>query len=206
MDSYFVKDNQGEKGPFTFEELTDGRLEPNDLIRTAFSNWTKASDMPDFVEYFRYEGYYFPTETNLASFSIRVLAYLIDVFLLSLMLAIGLGVYLGSQHTQVDYQEYLLANLKFVQLYIYPPLHIIYFALLTASPLGGSLGQVACRLIIVDNDGRKPSFGKALSRSIGKFVSNFFFGIGFLVALGTDYKQALHDLVAKTYVVRKDVY
>jgi uncharacterized RDD family membrane protein YckC len=213
MDNYFVKDDKGEKGPFTFDELTDGRLEPNDLVRTPLTNWTKASDMPELIEYFRYEGYYFPTLDNLAGFGIRLLAFLIDYFIVTALLRIELGVFadylpvdkvskfaFGHTISPADVPDLLIIQGLVAATFF------IYNLVCYLTPLSATLGQYACRLVVVNEDGEKLSFGKALVRSIGKLISTLFFGVGFWMVLFTEYKQGLHDKLAKTYVLRKDVF
>jgi len=212
MDSFFVKDNDEEKGPFTFDELTDGRLEPDDLVRTPFSKWEKASEMADFAEYFRYEGYYFATEDNLAGFGYRVLAFIVDYFIISMLLRIEFSllssylpvnklnnISLNQPISPADLKDVLiLQGVFFATVWLY---NLICFV----TPLSATLGQVLFKLIVVDQNGLKLNFGKALLRSFGKVVSFLFCGAGFLLVLFGGYNQALHDRLAKTYVLRKDI-
>jgi uncharacterized RDD family membrane protein YckC len=212
MDRFFVKDNDGEKGPFTFEELTDGRLEPDDMVRTPFSNWTKASDILDFAEYFRYEGYYFPTESNLAGFGYRLLAFIVDYFVISMILRLEFSLLRGYLPVEKlnnislshpinpsDVKDVLiLQGVFFVTVWLYNLICLV-------TPLSATLGQVLFKLIVVDQEGLKMSFGRALLRSFVKMISIIFCFVGFLLALFGDYNQAVHDRVAKTYVLRKDV-
>lgn len=205
MDEFFVKVNDEEKGPFTFDELTDGRLEPHDLVRTPMTGWEKASDIPDFSEYFRYEGYYFPTQDNLASFGLRLVAFLIDHVIISMFLGIGFAVfsdYLPFDVKSFDVQE--PATMRFVQ-ELYAITLVVYNIALGLSPLSSTLGQRACRLIIVDAEGNKITFLKSLIRGAGKFLSLGFYGLGFVSILFSAKRQAFHDAIAKTYVIRRDI-
>ncbi len=212
MDSFFVKDNDGEKGPFTFEELTDGRLEPNDLVRTPFSNWTKASDILDFAEYFRYEGYYFPTEANLAGFGYRLLAFIVDYFIIGMIVRLVFSLLNGylplEKLSSININQPIstsdLKNVLIIDGIVLATIWL-YNLICFATPLSATLGQVLFKLIVVDEDGLKVSFGRALLRSFGKIVSIVFCFTGFLLALFGDYNQALHDKLAKTYVLRKDI-
>ena len=206
MDEFFVKDGEEEKGPFTFEELTDGRLEPNDLVRTAFTGWEKASDLPDFTEYFQYEGYYFPTENNLAGFGIRLLAYIIDYIILVIVIVIGFLVAGNSFNYNLQTFDVQDEHSREVLQSIVAAAFVLYNLVLYVSPLSGTFGQTLCKLIIVDADGKKLTFLKALIRSVGKLLSLAFFGVGFLGIFFSKYKQAFHDVFAKTYVIKKDVY
>ena len=82
---------------------------------------------------------------------------------------------------------------------------IVYNMIGEASPMRGSLGKRICRLAVVDADGQGLTVLNALVRSFGRVVSLFFSGIGFVSIFFTEHKQALHDLVAKTYVIRRNV-
>ncbi|WP_345948476.1 MULTISPECIES: RDD family protein [unclassified Mucilaginibacter] len=204
MDNFYVKDNDGEKGPFTFEELTDGRLEPNDMVRTDFTSWEKASDILDFAEYFRYEGYYFATETNLASFWIRLLAFIIDHVIVSFLIGFGFVLFadylpfsINTFNIEEPHTRDLVQRIYLITLFVYN-------LLLCALPLSSTLGQALCRLVIVDGEGRKINPLKAMIRSAAKIFSFLFCGAGFWSVLFMQHKQGIHDMLAKTYVIRKD--
>ncbi|QJD95097.1 RDD family protein [Mucilaginibacter robiniae] len=206
MDNFYIQENGEQLGPFSFDELTDRGLEPDTPVRINEGKWEKAADMSDFLEYFRYYGYYFPTEANLAGFGIRLLAYIIDYFTMVVILIIGITIYASITAPNVQLDDFIVKNQQFFQVAVAPIFMIVYFTLTAASPLSSSLGQAAFKLIIVDQNGRKVTFLRALGRGFGKFLSGFFFGVGFLGIFFSQYKQAFHDVMAKTYVIRKDVY
>jgi len=54
----------------------------------------------------------------------------------------------------------------------------------------------------VDIDGAGLTYLNALLRSLGKAISIFLFYIGFLSIFFTEHRQALHDQLARTYVVK----
>jgi uncharacterized RDD family membrane protein YckC len=80
---------------------------------------------------------------------------------------------------------------------------VLYFTLMESSKYQASLGKLALGLVVVDLEGNRLDFGKALLRNIGKLVSTFIFFIGYIMAAFTDKKQALHDLIASTLVIKK---
>ena len=57
---------------------------------------------------------------------------------------------------------------------------------------------------MTDLDGKRIGFGQATGRHFGKIISALPFGVGFIMAGFTEKKQALHDLMAGTLVVRRD--
>ncbi len=81
-------------------------------------------------------------------------------------------------------------------------LPLLYFTLLESSRWQATIGKRVCHLRVTGLDGGRISFWRALGRYAGKFVSAFILGIGFMMAGWTARKQALHDLMAETLVVR----
>jgi len=76
----------------------------------------------------------------------------------------------------------------------------VYFAGQEASPWQATLGKKAMGLIVVDREGARCGFGTTTLRFLVKnFVSPIFL-LGFLMVLFTEHKQALHDMVAGTFV------
>lgn len=205
MDEFFVKVNGEEKGPFTFEELTDGRLEPNDMVRTELTTWEKASDIADFAEYFRYEGYYFPTEANLAGFGIRLLAFLIDHVAISFILGIGLSVFSNYVPFKIESLDMKNTAIMLWIQQVYVIALVIYNFIFYVLPLSSTPGQYLCKLIIVDADGKKINLVKSVIRSAGKLLSVGLYGLGTIAIFFSPHRQALHDMLAKTYVVRRDM-
>ena len=80
----------------------------------------------------------------------------------------------------------------------------LYFALLESSKLQGTLGKAALNIRVTDLDGRRISFGRATGRHFGKWLSGVILMIGYLIQPFTRRRQALHDLLAGTLVVRRD--
>jgi uncharacterized RDD family membrane protein YckC len=52
-------------------------------------------------------------------------------------------------------------------------------------------------------DGGRISFARATGRHFAKYISAFLLGIGFIMAAFTAKKQALHDMIAETLVVKR---
>ncbi|WP_249506865.1 RDD family protein [Paenibacillus polymyxa] len=65
------------------------------------------------------------------------------------------------------------------------------------------MGKLALGIVVVDEFNQKLSFGRASARYWSKIVSSIILWIGFIMAGFTARKQALHDLIARTYVVDK---
>lgn len=68
---------------------------------------------------------------------------------------------------------------------------------------GQTPGKMALRLQVICCDGNAVDFGRALRRElVGKTLSLLLFGAGFFQAAFDERKQALHDRLAETYVIK----
>jgi uncharacterized RDD family membrane protein YckC len=80
---------------------------------------------------------------------------------------------------------------------------ILYHSLMESSGKQGSVGKMVLGLKVTDLNGGKLDFVKALIRNAGKIVSYLILLIGYIMAGFTEKKQALHDMIASTLVVKK---
>lgn len=79
----------------------------------------------------------------------------------------------------------------------------LIYALFEISRFQGTPGKIIGGIKVVDEHGNKLTFWRAFGRNASKAISIIIIFIGFLMALFTDRKQALHDMIAKTYVIKK---
>lgn len=79
----------------------------------------------------------------------------------------------------------------------------LYYASFESSKLQATPGKMALGIAVTDYDGEMISFGKATARYFSKTISAFILLIGYIMAAFTERKQALHDLIAGTLVVRR---
>jgi uncharacterized RDD family membrane protein YckC len=80
----------------------------------------------------------------------------------------------------------------------------LYFAGMESSDRQATFGKAAMSLRVTDLEGRRLSFGHATGRFFAKIISGLIpLGIGYIMAGFTEKKQALHDMVAGTLVLRK---
>ena len=82
-------------------------------------------------------------------------------------------------------------------------LQVLYFSFMESSKYQGTVGKMALGLIVTDANGAKLDFTKALIRNLGKIISSMILFIGYIMAGFTEKKQALHDMIASTLVVKK---
>jgi len=81
----------------------------------------------------------------------------------------------------------------------------LYFALQESSATQATLGKRAMGIKVTDERGGRISFARATGRFFGKILSALVANIGFMLAGWTERKQALHDFLASTLVVFRDV-
>jgi uncharacterized RDD family membrane protein YckC len=127
---------------------------------------------------------------NYGGFWIRLVAYIIDSAIVTIAF-IAIMLLLGVMGLE-------LAGAQF----IFVVLAILYFALMQSSKRQATLGKALCGLKVGGPNGERISVGRALGREAAKIISALTFYIGFIIAAFTGKKQALHDFVATTYVVR----
>lgn len=81
-------------------------------------------------------------------------------------------------------------------------LSLAYYAGMVSSSKQATLGKLAMGVKVVDLNGRRIGFGRACGRELGKILSGLIFLVGYIMAATTERKQALHDIMAGTLVVR----
>ena len=133
-----------------------------------------------------------------AGFWRRALAYVIDAFLLS-----GVGAITAALVVALapDDREALF-NVPVVTVAI----GWAYFVLFETSPAQGTLGKIALELYVTDLHGDPISYPRAVFRYLFKSFSSLLCFVGWPMAAFTPRKQALHDLLAGTLVLRRVTY
>jgi uncharacterized RDD family membrane protein YckC len=80
---------------------------------------------------------------------------------------------------------------------------LVYYAGMESSTSQATVGKIALGIQVTDLQGNRVSFGRALGRNLAKILSALILYIGFIMAAFTAKKQALHDMIAGTLVVKK---
>ncbi|MFC6996006.1 RDD family protein [Rufibacter roseus] len=81
-------------------------------------------------------------------------------------------------------------------------LTILYSSIMESSSWQATLGKRALDMKVTDENGQRISFGRALGRTLSKYLSTFILFIGYIMAAFSSRKQALHDKIASTLVVK----
>lgn len=79
----------------------------------------------------------------------------------------------------------------------------IYEIAFHASPFQATVGKAALRIKVTDREGARLSVARSASRYFAKFLNSLTLGVGLVMAGFTRRRQALHDKLAGTLVVRE---
>ncbi len=143
--------------------------------------------------------------TDFAGFWLRLGAYLVDAIILRAGLWIVSAVTnLSSVDFFGDYSGTRQLGLWSAIALIEVLISVLYFSLLESSAWQATPGKRVFGIKVTNLMGNRLSFSQALGRMMGKFLSALILGIGFLMAAFTERKQALHDMVANTLVIKSN--
>ncbi len=202
-EEYYVLENGEKTGPFSYDELIERGLEiDTQVLMPDAETWQNASYVPAFSEYFEAQGYYFPTEDNLAGFGWRTLAFFVDYMIVS-AIAVLIDLQAGwvtlpakPTLTMLPERTMYIVEMSFCVLFL------VYHSLFEATDSRGSIGKRMCSLKVVDEDGRRINLVKALLRNLGALLSFMFYGLPFLTIFFSERKQTWYERLAKTYMIR----
>jgi uncharacterized RDD family membrane protein YckC len=139
-------------------------------------------------------------------FWIRFVAAIIDGLLVSIVvwpvagiIAVAIGV-AGGAVRMPDIGVHLVRGIViWVLLFL---ADWIYEATLESSSRQATVGKMVLGLKVTDEHGNRISFARASARFFSKILSRMTLLIGYIMAGFTERKQALHDMIAGTLVVR----
>jgi uncharacterized RDD family membrane protein YckC len=152
-----------------------------------------------------------------AGFWVRFVAYFVDSLILGIPFTIalfaifmlaGVGAMM-RRNTPVNPNE-VAANFAPVFAMMIPVMFFLvlvswlYYAGMESSARQATLGKSVMSLRVTNGEGQRLSFGHASGRFFAKIISGMIpFAIGYIMAGFTEKKQALHDLIAGTLVLKQ---
>ncbi len=136
-----------------------------------------------------------------AGFWIRVVAYMLDFFLLiavQSVLSLLIGIIIGMMGIATEDDPAIN-----VVIWLFGTVLSISYAVFFTGYCGQTPGKMALRIKVIRTDGSPVTYGRAALREVlGKFVSGILLGIGYLMVAFDSHKQGLHDKIADTYVIK----
>ncbi|HEX8925172.1 MAG TPA: RDD family protein [Terriglobales bacterium] len=139
-----------------------------------------------------------------AGFWLRFVAYVIDQLILGIAITpfmfgvIGGAAMMRGDPGDIGLMMHHVVRLAVISLVI----KWLYFALMESSSKQATLGKMVLGLRVTDMNLQRIEFGRASGRFFGKILSGMLLMIGYIMAAFTERKQALHDMLAGTLVIR----
>lgn len=130
-----------------------------------------------------------------AGFWRRFVGWVIDYFIAALAIAVIANLLIIPLSGQNAPPRYLAV--------VYFLLPMLYVVLMESSSLQATLGKLVVGIKVTDLSGNRISLARALGRFIAHILDGLTLGIGYGMAAFTERRQALHDKVADTLVVRR---
>ena len=133
---------------------------------------------------------------------IRVLAYLLDAFLLGVV-TLGVTLLLSgfSVADLVGEPYYVGSPAWWRDMLVTFAIEAAYFTVCIGA-WGRTAGKALLGVKVVRADGSRVSYRRALGRYLAVFATWFTFGLGFIVIALTPDRRALHDYACDTRVIR----
>ncbi|MFT4659811.1 MAG: putative RDD family membrane protein YckC [Patiriisocius sp.] len=78
----------------------------------------------------------------------------------------------------------------------------LYYALMESSERRGTIGKMVMSIVVTDMDGYQLNFTKASIRFFGKILSSLFLFLGYIIAVFHPRRQALHDIISNSLVLK----
>jgi uncharacterized RDD family membrane protein YckC len=142
-------------------------------------------------------------DVEFAGFWLRFCAYIVDWLIIGLPFFIvnrllqGSGGAMGAPGQPIFAVS--LCGMSLIQIVA----TWLYYVLMETSEKQATVGKIAIGLKVTDSVGQRLTFGRATGRHFGKIISAITIGIGYMMAGWTEKKQALHDIMADTLVIKK---
>jgi uncharacterized RDD family membrane protein YckC len=142
----------------------------------------------------------------------RAVAYLLDM--VPITLAVGaifylffgfdetLHRYLGRQPGDLQARREFLEERRLIR-NLSLAIYFLYAALLESSALQGTPGKWLLGIAVVDERGQRLNYARAWGRNSTKPLSFLLLGLGCLWVIWSHRRQAWHDLIAHTFVVKR---
>ena len=135
---------------------------------------------------------------QLASMRSRALAYVIDDFLVTIIIIMIFWQSISALSDNMDAMMFFMKTELVTPLIILKVLYHTFFVW----HYGATVGKIVAKIRIIDaNSWGKVSMFSSFLRSFGRIFSEMFFYIGFLVGFFNDGRKTFHDFVGKTLVV-----
>jgi uncharacterized RDD family membrane protein YckC len=146
-----------------------------------------------------------PARPPFAGFWLRAIACLIDTFLILVIFVSAASLFPSTFDKLIPANPASLTELPQpppILVVVLAAMICVYYTIFEASVWQATPGKRLLRLYVTDLNGKRITYRRALVRNLARQLSGFLF-IGFLIAGFTEKKQALHDILAGSLVLRR---
>lgn len=145
---------------------------------------------------------------NYAGFWLRAAAFVIDnviLGVLNLFISFLAVAFFQSSLVEIENSDpgLLQSGLKFTVFIYQMTTSWLYYSVCESAKWQGTPGKMLLGIQVTSLTGERISFPRASGRFFARILSGITLGVGYLMAGLTQKKQALHDLLARTLVVRR---
>lgn len=194
---YTVVINGKPEGPYTIAYLKNINVQPGTFIRKpGMDDYKEAHEFPELRALFGFS-HEQTAPQYFASFDQRLLAAVIDYFILTL---VYIAVLLVGFMFITDKEQRLLIGLSFIPLI--PVFKLIYGSFADATVHQGSVGKRLLTIRVTDQKGQRISFSVSLLRNVAKVLSVLPLFFGYLYIFLNKKNQSWHDIAANTLVIK----
>jgi uncharacterized RDD family membrane protein YckC len=185
------------QGPFSLEELKEKPISSGSFIRKpGMDDYKEAHEFAELRELLGFHKEY-TLPQYFAGFDLRLLASCLDwfiiVFIITSVTFVGVLFF--------DLQENIISIL-ISNVFLLPLLKIIYHIILETK-YQVTIGKKLLNIKVTTLEGLKPSFNMILIRNLSKIISTAIFFFGYLYSFLNKKQQCLHDVIAKTLVIKE---
>lgn len=137
---------------------------------------------------------------TLASLQARIIAYVLDLCIISVALSFIFWDELVVMQIALDSGKLPKDTMSTFMLWVF--VFCMVYEVLFSMLYGATLGKIVMKIRIISIDFvDKPSFLQALIRALLKYIGSNIFYLSYLPAFGDVFRRALHDKIPKTLVI-----
>jgi uncharacterized RDD family membrane protein YckC len=194
---YIVVINGKPEGPYRLQDLKGLDLQAGTFVRKpGMDDYKEAHELPELRALLGFT-HQVTAPQYFASFDQRLLACVIDYFLLTLAYVLLALLGFIVVHDKAQRMMLALSGLPLI-----PLAKFIYGSLAEASEKQGTIGKRLLNIKVTNMEGGRISLANAFGRNTAKVFSVITFFIGYLYSFLNRKQQCLHDLIANTLVIK----
>lgn len=139
----------------------------------------------------------YSSNIQLAPLNKRFLAFLIDDFIVTILIAIIFWDNIAAISHDREAMLYFISKTIFTPLVLIKVIYQTFFVWYYEA----TLGKMALKIKVVNQDGSRINFQQSFLRASARVVSQMFLYLGFIIGFLNIQRKTLHDFLGRTIVV-----